>query len=59
MNLVIEKSEKNNELKKQDIRGLKKNFDSDDKSLPNKYSQVTEGLKKRLHDFWYGWVWVD
>jgi hypothetical protein len=59
MNLVMEKSENKVEIDKNENPNSKKSFDSDEKNFGEKCGQVTKGLKKRLHDFWYGWVVVD
>ncbi len=59
MNLVMEKSENKVEIEKKESPELEKSSDNDEKNFRKKYGQVTEGLKKRLHDFWYGWVIVD
>ena len=59
MNLVIEKSENKVEVEKNKNLKLKGCSKNEDKSFREKYGHVTEGLKKRFQDFWYGWVVVD
>jgi hypothetical protein len=59
MNLVMEKSENKIETEKNEKTTSEKNIDSNEKNFGEKYGQVTKGLKKKLHDFWYGWVVVD
>lgn len=59
MSLVMEKSENETGIDKKESLNSEKSFPNDEKSFGKKYGQVTESLKKRLHDFWYGWVWVD
>ncbi len=59
MNLVMEKSENKAGIDDKENPNSEQGFDSDEKSFGKKCGQVTEGLKKRLHDFWHGWVVVD
>jgi hypothetical protein len=59
MNLVMEKSDDKVEIDKNEKLNSEKNADNDEKSFGKKCGKVTESLKKRLHDFWYGWVVVD
>ena len=55
----MEKSENKVDIEKNEKPNSGKSLDQEEKNFSQKYGQVTEGLKKRLHDFWYGWVWVD
>ena len=58
-NKLFKKIKKESDIEKNEKPNSGKSLDQEEKNFSQKYGQVTEGLKKRLHDFWYGWVWVD